>query len=809
MSLKFNILSLNVIRRILLTAVLLVCAVGSTFAQQNQRQEQKLPREQINVFWIMNFAKYVQWPNDTTDEFTIGVYGNFTPEYHRLKSMQTSGTTINGKKFKTLKFPSVSKIEYTNILFVHKNDSNYLPDINDKIKGQPTLLIVDSCVVDNPDLFMVNLVRKSRSNQFQVNLNKASSVGLQISERLVVEGGSRVEVEHLNRDMENRLLQKEKELQDKEWELDQKKEEIFQMSMNNDFQEEENSRKQQQIEEVKHEIAVQEHIADSLMEAAQRLQRKLVNDNAALQHQQDEQAQKEALHKQSLIELSDVNDKVHQRESSIEDQRKILEMKKAKSSENQRQINLITIGIAIFLVLALIVFINNTINRKRNRELVAVNDRIDSQKEHIRSQSEQLKLINKELEKLSIVASQTDNGVVIMDNVGNVEWVNHGFENLTKMTLNDLNRNNTKTFTSLYASNHEIESIKDKCINQCEPVTFECPFVTADGKNIWIQSTLTPILNENNEITRLVTIDTDISKIKEQEQSIIKQGETLSLQRDELAQQKEFISEQLDSINTSIKYAKTIQDTVMPLEVNLSKYFKYFGIFIPLQTISGDFYWFTRVPGKENLTFTAAVDCTGHGVPGAFMSMIGTRLLTEIIVEHNVHDPKDILTNLNTNLVKALKQDSGDEVSEINNDSMEICLCKFDRLSETDYEMTFSGARRPLYVFRDDTKEFIILKGDKKTIGGMKSKRNTGTDFTDQTLMLHTGDIVYHTTDGFVDQYDEHLKKYGSDRFVNLLKAHAHRDLAIQKELILSEYERQVQNSSQTDDITVFAVKLI
>ena len=131
-------------------------------------------------------------------------------------------------------------------------------------------------------------------------------------------------------------------------------------------------------------------------------------------------------------------------------------MKKAKSSENQRQINLIIIGIAIFLVLAIIVFINNSINRKRNRELVAVNDRIDSQKEHIRSQSEQLKLINKELEKLSIVASQTDNGVVIMDNVGNVEWVNHGFEHLTKLTLNDLNRNNTKTFTSLYASNNEI-----------------------------------------------------------------------------------------------------------------------------------------------------------------------------------------------------------------------------------------------------------------------------------------------------------------------------------------------------------------
>ncbi|MBR4214056.1 MAG: DUF4154 domain-containing protein [Bacteroidales bacterium] len=773
------------------------------------QQKSTLPREHINVFWIMNFAKYVEWPNDTVEDFSVGVFGYSTPEYHRLKAMQANGATINGRKFKTVKFANVSKIEYSHILFVNKVDSQYLHEINDKIKGKKTLLITDSCSSSQSDLFMVNLVLQSRSNQFQINLNKATDAGLIINERAIVEGGSRVDVENINRDMENKLLVKEKELQEKEWELDQKKEEIYQMSMNNDFQEEENSRKEQQIEVLKDEIAIQERIADSLMRAAGKLQNKLARDKSALEEQLAEREKKEQTHQQSILELNDVQDKVRQREISIEDQKKILENRTEQFKQNQKEINLITIGILIFLVLAIIVFINNSINKKRNRELIAVNDRIDTQKEHIRAQSDQLKLINKELEKLSIVASQTDNGVVIMDNEGNVEWVNHGFEHLTKMSIDDLKHNKITTFTSLYSSNSNISEIKDKCLSHCEPVIFECPFHTADGKDIWLQSTLTPILNENNQITRLVTIDTDISKIKEQEQSILAQGKTLSRQRDELAQQKEFISEQLDNINTSIKYAKTIQDTVMPLDVNLSKYFKYFGIFLPLQTISGDFYWFTRVPDNDHLTFTAAVDCTGHGVPGAFMSVIGARLLSEIIVEHHIYDPKDILTQLNINLVKALKQDVGDETSEINNDSMEICLCCFDRKSETDYELTFSGARRPLYVYRHDTQEFITLHGDKKTIGGMKSKRNTGTDFTDQTLMLKTDDIVYHTTDGFVDQYDAEMKKYGSERFITLLKTHAHRDLAIQKELILSEFERQIQNSSQTDDITVFAVKLI
>ena len=801
---NINILSNLIFRRLVLALALVLCT-----AMVSAQQKSTLPREHINVFWIMNFAKYVEWPNDTVEDFTVGVFGYSTPEYHRLKAMQANGATINGRKFKTVKFANVSKIEYSHILFVNKVDSQYLHEINDKIKGKKTLLITDSCSSSQSDLFMVNLVLQSRSNQFQINLNKATDAGLIINERAIVEGGSRVDVENINRDMENKLLVKEKELQEKEWELDQKKEEIYQMSMNNDFQEEENSRKEQQIEVLKDEIAIQERIADSLMRAAGKLQNKLARDKSALEEQLAEREKKEQTHQQSILELNDVQDKVRQREISIEDQKKILENRTEQFKQNQKEINLITIGILIFLVLAIIVFINNSINKKRNRELIAVNDRIDTQKEHIRAQSDQLKLINKELEKLSIVASQTDNGVVIMDNEGNVEWVNHGFEHLTKMSIDDLKHNKITTFTSLYSSNSNISEIKDKCLSHCEPVIFECPFHTADGKDIWLQSTLTPILNENNQITRLVTIDTDISKIKEQEQSILAQGKTLSRQRDELAQQKEFISEQLDNINTSIKYAKTIQDTVMPLDVNLSKYFKYFGIFLPLQTISGDFYWFTRVPDNDHLTFTAAVDCTGHGVPGAFMSVIGARLLSEIIVEHHIYDPKDILTQLNINLVKALKQDVGDETSEINNDSMEICLCCFDRKSETDYELTFSGARRPLYVYRHDTQEFITLHGDKKTIGGMKSKRNTGTDFTDQTLMLKTDDIVYHTTDGFVDQYDAEMKKYGSERFITLLKTHAHRDLAIQKELILSEFERQIQNSSQTDDITVFAVKLI
>jgi len=457
----------------------------------------------------------------------------------------------------------------------------------------------------------------------------------------------------------------------------------------------------------------------------------------------------------------------------------------------------------IILLLVVMALISSISRKRKNRQLARLNDEVDRQKDHILAQAEQLKQINKELEKLSIVASQTDNGVVIMDDIGNVEWVNKGFTNMYGYNFKDLKVNSTDSLTGFYASNPDIMTIKDECLSTSESRVFECEIVTKQGKTIWVQSTLTPILDENNNIARLVTIDTDITQIKEQEQAIMQQGATLAMQRDELAQQNEFISEQNAHINTSLSYAKTIQQTVMPLEVNITRYFKYFGIFIPLQIVSGDFYWFTWIPDNNKLAFTAAVDCTGHGVPGAFMCMISTRILSETIVEHKVYDTAKILELLNEGLIAALKQEETD-----NNDSLEICICKILRTGDTDYEMSFSGAKRPLYIYHSDTQELDTLKGDRKTIGGLMSRRNTQ-PFTSETKQLHTGDRIYMTTDGLINQFDVNNKKYGSDRFVSLLKRISPMELPEQKAIIEQEYETYKGDAEQNDDITVFAVELI
>ena len=122
-------------------------------------------------------------------------------------------------------------------------------------------------------------------------------------------------------------------------------------------------------------------------------------------------------------------------------------------------------------------------------------------------------------------------------------------------------------------------------------------------------------------------------------------------------------------INSSIQYAQNIQQAILPLENNIGKYFDHFIIYKPKDIVSGDFYWYTEL---ENRVYLASVDCTGHGVPGAFMSMIGSRLLNEIVIEKEITDPAKILALLNSKIIEALRQNETE-----NADGMDVCLICF------------------------------------------------------------------------------------------------------------------------------------
>ncbi|MBN2520793.1 MAG: GAF domain-containing protein, partial [Bacteroidales bacterium] len=210
----------------------------------------------------------------------------------------------------------------------------------------------------------------------------------------------------------------------------------------------------------------------------------------------------------------------------------------------------------------------------------------------------------------------------------------------------------------------------------------------------------------------------------------------------------EIINKQNQHIKSSIEYAKTIQNSILPIEKNVGKYFESLIIYKPKDIVSGDFYWFTTEKNKEGkeLVFFAVVDCTGHGVPGAFMSLIGSRLLNEIVNQKQILNPAQILEFLNIGIQLSLKQDQTD-----NNDGMDICLCRFERIENEKYKLLFSGAKRPLYIYKNGNTQIQRIPGARKSIGGIRAKRSR-LFYTNNETIISKGDIIYLTTDGFVDQ---------------------------------------------------------
>ncbi|NJO01674.1 MAG: SpoIIE family protein phosphatase [Bacteroidia bacterium] len=247
-----------------------------------------------------------------------------------------------------------------------------------------------------------------------------------------------------------------------------------------------------------------------------------------------------------------------------------------------------------------------------------------------------------------------------------------------------------------------------------------------------------------------------------------------------------------------VSYAKRIQQAILP-DYEISQYFKkYYLIFRPRYDVSGDFYWFTEQNGKFYL---AVADCTGQGVSGAFMSMIGNTLLNEVINEKKIDDPSFILETINTEFKMALHQNQ-----RLSDDSMDICLCCIEHSpdKESHWLVTFSGANRPLYYSQGwDIHE---IKGTPRPIGGRLMDKDKF--FETHSFELKKGNFLYLLTDGFTIQHNRDQKKFGSNRLKESLRKIIHLPVKQQEEKLTWELEEFMQDVEQKDDITLFALKL-
>jgi ligand-binding sensor domain-containing protein/serine phosphatase RsbU (regulator of sigma subunit) len=293
-----------------------------------------------------------------------------------------------------------------------------------------------------------------------------------------------------------------------------------------------------------------------------------------------------------------------------------------------------------------------------------------------------------------------------------------------------------------------------------------------------------------------------ISYIKIRERALVRENKILEEKVEErtaeVVQKNIELDEKNKDITASIRYAKRIQDAILPPDEFVKKFLpKTFVLFKPKDIVSGDFYW---LDDKKDQVLFAAVDCTGHGVPGAFMSIVGHSKLDQIVGEQGLTKPSDILNELNKNVSATLRQ----SVIEDNavKDGMDIALCSFNRKTNV---MEYAGAYNPMWLIRKG--ELIEYKADKFPIGNLKVGENK--KFTNHSIPLQEGDTLYIFSDGFADQFGgPNGKKLKYSTFKQILLDNQHLSMEEQGVLLEKTIEGWRGTLEQVDDILVIGTRL-
>ncbi|MBI2968646.1 MAG: DUF559 domain-containing protein [Bacteroidetes bacterium] len=563
----------------------------------------------------------------------------------------------------------------------------------------------------------------------------------------------------------------------------------------------------------------------------------------------------------------------------------------------------------------------------------------------VRERTAEIVQKNIQLEKLSIVARETDNGVLIAGPSGNIEWVNEGFIRMHGFTLDEFKSKRGDNLISASA-NPEIPRVIEESIRSKKSVIYESVNTSKSGRDFWVQSTLTPILDDNGSVKKLVIIDSDITARKKQE---------------------EIISQQNREILDSIEYASYIQRSMLPSEEEFRMIFpEAFIIFKPKDIVSGDFYWVAQPPqppeggiiqhtddvygyqtadpflygqlkdfvkehrsvpteaekifwelirgkrldgykfrrqhiigyyiadfvclqqklvveidglihelpehktsdeertrylnkkgfsvirftnneiignpdgviekvlyqlklcpsqnppsGGRGAVLLCIADCTGHGVPGAFMSMLCTALLNEAVNDKDIKSPEAIFEEVRNGIISALKQrgQKGDTA-----DGMDAVLINVQYGSGEEKKTglhTGSGnvfcriacANNPLYIVKNPAgntdksgKKLITVKGDRFPVGIYPGELKP---FTLKTVSLQRNDMVYLLSDGFPDQLGGVKgRKFQSSHLEELLLSMAGKPIPVQQEILLKTLEEWKGREEQTDDVTVIGIRI-
>lgn len=365
------------------------------------------------------------------------------------------------------------------------------------------------------------------------------------------------------------------------------------------------------------------------------------------------------------------------------------------------------------------------------------------------------------------IIAETDANAIILS-------VNDAFCRISKYPREELVGNNI----NLLASSHTEPGVFTDLWNHIsvgKPWIGELRNRAKDYETYAVEILIVPILDENGKPERYWSMAYDISE------RIAKQ---------------ELLEAKNKEHHDSLQYAKRIQKAILPVNKSIDELFPdWFVMYRPKDLVSGDFYWFAR---SIRTAFIAVVDCTGHGAPGAFMSLIGFNLLNQIVNERKIYKPGEILTELHRGVRTTLRQD---EEGSRSRDGMEVCLLAIDIYDDT---FEYAGAMRPLYFWKDG--ELQEIKPDKLSIGGEQMEEERV--FSTQELEFSDGDAVYMVSDGFVDQIGgPEQKKFSTKRLKGLIAENAKEDMKTQRALFNLVWKDWKADDEQLDDVTLLGIK--
>lgn len=304
-------------------------------------------------------------------------------------------------------------------------------------------------------------------------------------------------------------------------------------------------------------------------------------------------------------------------------------------------------------------------------------------------------------------------------------------------------------------------------------------------------------------------------EINQQKEELQTQSEVLEKANIQIMAKNEKIQKQNNDITSSIIYAKRIQNALLPPESMFKEFFSdYFIFYKPKNIVSGDFYWAKKI---NNKLLIAVADCTGHGVPGAFVSMLGISILNEIVRKNEINSTDSVLNSFREQIKISLSHKNNDNELK---DGMDMTFCSIDLHTN---ELEFSGANNPMYIIRQKNKSTLIdinsdknafddnnilchIQPDKQPIGEYFFEK----EFSKQNIKLEKNDQLVFFTDGYYDQFggDADKRKYYSRNFKQLLLSIYPQKLSEQKNVLLNEFEDWKASNIQTDDVLVIGLKL-